>query len=61
MSKSETAHQETDPNGVEAELTDEEHAVFERLAERFDDDDEVGRICEAVLQSSEGTNEEASS
>jgi hypothetical protein len=40
------------------ELTDEEKSVFERLAESHEDDD-VGRICEIVLQSSD--NEEARS
>jgi len=34
------------------ELTDEERTLFERLAERHGND-EVGRICELVLQSSE--------
>lgn len=41
------------------DLTDEEAKVFERLAKQYEDDD-VGRICQAVLQSSE-TNEEANS
>ena len=40
------------------ELTEEEQALFERLAERFEGED-VGRIAEAVLQSSD--NEEANS
>ena len=41
-------------------LTQEERDVFERLADRYDDDDDIKRICELVLQSSE-PSEEASS
>lgn len=43
-------------------LTDEELAAAERLKEKYEDD-ELGRICEVVLQSSAaaGDNEEANS
>jgi hypothetical protein len=40
------------PGNDQDALTDEERTLFERLAERHDDD-EVGRIFELVLQSSE--------
>ncbi|SFS63743.1 hypothetical protein SAMN04488556_1774 [Halostagnicola kamekurae] len=42
------------------DLTDDERALFERIAEKHEDDDEVRRICEIVLQSSDD-NEEANS
>jgi len=46
------------PNGT-GELTDDERDLFERLADRYEGED-VGRICEVVLQSSD-SNEEANS
>lgn len=39
------------------ELTDDERELFERLAEKHPDDEEVSRICEMVLQSSDSDNE----
>ena len=46
----------TMPSNDHDELTDEERNLFERLAERHGDD-EVGRICDLVLQSSEPKEE----
>lgn len=39
-------------------LTDEERSLFERLAEKHSDDDEVSRICELVLQSESDSDKE---
>lgn len=44
------------PNSSE-ELTDEERELFERLAEKHENDNEVSRICELVLQSSDSDSE----
>ncbi|MXV62107.1 kinesin [Natronorubrum sp. JWXQ-INN-674] len=51
MSKSTTPNAE-DPSD---ELTDDERELFERLANRYDD--EVGRIFEIALQSSTDSEE----
>ena len=55
MSKSATPN----PDDPEDELTDDERELFERLADRYDN--EVGRIFEIALHSSETDNEEANS
>jgi hypothetical protein len=47
MSKSDTPSS----SGEQDTLTKDERSVFERLADRHEDDD-VGRICELALQSS---------
>ncbi|ADD05182.1 kinesin protein family member [Natrialba magadii ATCC 43099] len=54
--------QSTSPTSSEPndELTDDERELFERLAAKHEDDEEVSRICEMVLQSS-ADNEEANS
>jgi len=49
--------QTDNPSG---DLTDEEEALFERLAERHEGED-VGRIFEFVVQSSDTESEEARS
>lgn len=41
------------PTDGDASLSEEEKAVFERLADYYDDDDPVARISELVVQSSE--------
>lgn len=46
---------------VSDSLTDEERAAFERLADAYAPEDDIGRIARTVLQSSEADNEEASS
>jgi hypothetical protein len=38
------------------DLDDEDLAVFERLAERYDEGDPVGDACRAVLQSNREAN-----
>ncbi|WP_135828544.1 kinesin [Halorussus halobius] len=48
MSKTSTPNTTSDRDA----LTDDEQSVFERLADRYDDDSDVGRIAELVLQSS---------
>lgn len=43
----------TDPPQSANNLSDEERALFKRIADKHEDDEEVSRICEIVLQSSE--------
>lgn len=45
---------------VDDQLTEDERGAFERLADRYEGED-IGRICEVVLQSNDADNEEASS
>lgn len=55
-----TTDSPTDPQtSTDGQLTDDERALFERLADQYDGDD-VGRIARTVLQSSTDS-EEASS
>ncbi|SFR41814.1 hypothetical protein SAMN04487947_1186 [Halogeometricum rufum] len=42
-------------------LTDDDRELFERLADEYEDDDEMSRLCELVLQSSDTPSEEANS
>lgn len=62
MSQAKAPKKTDDDEQSTVRLTDEEREVFERLAEEFGDED-VGRLFESVLQSSETVteSEEASS
>ncbi len=52
--------QTTTPNSNDCadELTDEERDLFERIAEKHQEDDEVRRICELVLHSDFASDKE---
>lgn len=48
---------DTPPQDTTDGLTDEERELFERLKRKHEDDEEVRRICEIVLQSSDSDKE----
>lgn len=48
-------------DGESNQLDKDEESVFERLQEIFEDDEEIQRICDLVLQSSDDASEEANS
>ena len=49
----------TKPQRNNEQLSEEDRAVFERLKDAYEDDEEMQRICELVLQDS--SSEEANS
>lgn len=57
MSQTETTDADTTvPERIDDQLTAEERDLFERLADRYDDDEPLGDVFAAALQSNEEAN-----